>query len=389
MKSQRNNFRDFGLAPHRSFDRSPSATLSDVKAMRLKAVQRVMREDKLDGLIVTSLTNIRWLTGFTGSNAIVVMSRAGIDFITDGRYGEQALNETGLEPIVYRTSAQLDQTMTRVSAHMKRVGLDPEVATWSQFSKAQQVWCPHAQVVAAPAMFDQLRAIKDADELRIIKQCVNIADQALAQCAPMLLHEPTERDVSDALEAAMRRFGADRPAYDTLVASGPNGAMPHHHPNDRRIVSGDLVIIDVGAEVDGYRSDMTRTFAIGRPTKEHRRFYDATIASQAAGVAALGPGTKTSDVDAICRKVLKRRKLDEFFITGTGHGVGLVIHEHPFIGSTSTWTLAPRNVVTVEPGVYVGGVGGVRIEDLCLVTAHGCEVLTQSPKTLDPLLAAS
>jgi Xaa-Pro aminopeptidase len=359
-----------------------------MNSKRLASVQRALRQHKIDGLIVTSLTNIRWLTGFTGSNATMLVRRDGIDFCTDGRYGEQSLAQTGLEPIVVRSAADHDKAMVTVTKGLARIGVDPEVTTWSQLNRMRDVWCPDATVIAISGPFDALRAVKDNDELRIIKQCVAIADAALAECAAMLNDQPSERDVSDALEAAMRRHGADGPAYGTLVASGPNGAMPHHHPGDRRIINGDLVIIDVGAELDGYRSDMTRTFAIGKPTKEHKRFFDATIASQAAGVAALAPGVVTQDVDAICRKVLKRRRLEEFFITGTGHGVGLVIHEHPFIGSTSAGVLARRNVVTVEPGVYVGGVGGVRIEDLCLVTAQGCDVLTKSPKTLDPVEAA-
>jgi Xaa-Pro aminopeptidase len=359
-----------------------------VNPKRLANVQRSMRREQLDGLIVTSLTNIGWLTGFTGSNATVVVRRDGIDFCTDGRYGEQALAQTGLEPIVVRSAAAQDIAMAAATKGLQRIGVDPEVTTWSQLNRIRDKWCPQAQVIATPNTFDDLRAIKDSDELRVIKQCVAIADAALAECAAMLNEQPTERDVSDALEAAMKRHGADGPAYGTLVASGPNGAMPHHHPSTRTIVNGDLVIIDVGAELDGYRSDMTRTFAIGKPTTQHRRFFDATIASQAAGVAALAPGVATKDIDAVCRSVLKRRKLNQYFITGTGHGVGLVIHEHPFIGSTSVGVLARRNVVTVEPGVYVGGVGGVRIEDLCLVTAQGCDVLTKSPKTLDPLEAA-
>jgi Xaa-Pro aminopeptidase len=358
-----------------------------VNAKRLVAVQRALKLRKLDGLIVTSLYDIRWLTGFTGSNATVLVTRDAIAFATDGRYGEQAVNQTGIEPLVYRTAAQQDQQLAAACDGLRRVGVDPDETSWSQLNRTKEQWCPGAEVVATSGIFAALRAIKDADELKLIKRCVAIADEALAHCAPMLLERPTERDVADALEREMKRLGADGPGYGTLVASGPNGAMPHHHPNHRIIDQGDLVIIDVGAELDGYRSDMTRTFCIGRPNKQQQRFFDATIASQAAGVAALADGVPTVDVDRACRAELKARRLNQYFITGTGHSLGLVIHEHPFIGSTSTWTLRRRNVVTVEPGVYVGGVGGVRIEDLCLVTAQGCEVLTQSPKTLDPALA--
>ncbi len=202
----------------------------------------------------------------------------------------------------------------------------------------------------------------------------------------MLADEPTEADVRDELDYRMRRLGADGPSYDTIVASGPeHGARPHHLPAPRMIVEGDLVIIDVGALVDGYHSDMTRTFVIGEPTDEQLDKYRAVLDAQLAGLAAIGGGRKAVKVDDACRGKLTDEGLGEWFVHGTGHGVGLDIHEDPFLMSVSTAELAVGDVVTVEPGVYRSGFGGIRIEDLVTVTSDGFRNLTSFPKD-DPCL---
>jgi Xaa-Pro aminopeptidase len=191
---------------------------------------------------------------------------------------------------------------------------------------------------------------------------------------------PTEVRFARELEAAMYERGAEDISFTTIVGSGPNGALPHHRAAGRRVADGDLVVVDFGAMVDGYHSDMTRTFSVGEPTAEQARLLEATRAAQAAGAAAVGPGVATADVDAACRAVLDEAGLGALFTHGTGHGVGLQIHEHPMLGRTSTATLAAGNVVTVEPGVYVAGLGGVRVEDSLVVTTTGARPLTSFPK---------
>jgi Xaa-Pro aminopeptidase len=198
---------------------------------------------------------------------------------------------------------------------------------------------------------------------------------------PLLAERPTEADVRDELEHGMRRRGADGPSYDTIVASGPTyAAQPHHHTGRRTIVDGDVVIIDVGALVDDYHSDMTRTFVVGQPDARQTEIYDLVRIAQAAGLAAVRPGAATRDVDAACRDVFRDAGRLDWYLHGTGHGVGLEIHEEPFAATTSTAVLQVGDVVTVEPGLYRDGFGGVRIEDLVTVTATGCELLTHLSK---------
>jgi len=198
----------------------------------------------------------------------------------------------------------------------------------------------------------------------------------------------TENDVRDELEYTMRKLGADGPSYDTIVASGPtNSARPHHHPTTTKIEDGHTVIIDVGALVAGYHSDMTRSFVVGPMSSEQADWYEAVRAAQQAGVEACRPGVQVSEIDAACRKVLLEAGLEQYFTHGTGHGVGLMIHEEPFINSSGPAILQPGDVVTVEPGLYRGGFGGFRVEDLVVITEHGCRILNTSPKdpTCPPL----
>ena len=227
----------------------------------------------------------------------------------------------------------------------------------------------------------RLRRIKDDGELARMALAASIADDALAAVAPILADSPTEADVRDELEHRMRRLGADGPSYDTIVASGPdNAARPHHETGRSTIVEGDTVIIDVGALVDGYHSDMTRTFVVGEPTPEQQEVYDLVLAAQLAGLEAIAPGVAAKDVDAACRDLFADAGYGDWYLHGTGHGVGLDIHEDPFSSTVSSDELLVGDVVTVEPGLYRGGFGGVRIEDLVAVTADGGRRLTHLSK---------
>jgi Xaa-Pro aminopeptidase len=227
--------------------------------------------------------------------------------------------------------------------------------------------------------------VKDDGEVARIELAAAIADDALAAVRPLLLEVPTEAAFGLALDTEMRRLGAAARSFETIVASGRNGAKPHARPGPRRVQRGDLVVIDFGAMVDGYRSDMTRTVMVGEPTAEQTRLLEVVTAAQAAGVAAVGAGVGCKDVDAACRAVIIDAGWGDRFVHGTGHGVGLDIHEAPWVNSRSAATLAPGHVVTVEPGVYLPEVGGVRVEDTVLVTEAGSRPLTRAPK--DPVLA--
>ena len=338
-----------------------------------------------DALLVTNLTNIRYLTGFTGSAALLLVAPDGLVFVTDGRYRDQAAGElaaAGVEADIHigRTTDAQRELLVKAAAGLARLGLEAEAVTWAQQRRFDADWFEAAELVATTGLVEDLRELKDAGEVARIEAACTIADAALAAVRHRLGEEATEAEVALDLEWEMRRRGADGPSFETIVASGPNGAQPHHRAGDRRIREGDLVVIDFGALVDGYHSDMTRTLAVGALDGTQQRMFEVVRESQAAGVAAVRAGVEAQAVHEVCRAVIRDAGWDEAFLHGTGHGVGLDIHEPPRISVTAAGSLADGHVVTVEPGVYLPAHGGVRIEDTLVVTAEGCRPLTLAPK---------
>jgi Xaa-Pro aminopeptidase len=336
-------------------------------------------------LVVSAPSDIRWLTSFGGSLGWVVIGPSRCCLVTDGRYGERAtadLAAAGLagavEVVVGTTRPQVrDLVVAAAASSGGPVRADAghlTHAAWLDLATDLPL-APDDRTIAA------LRRVKDAGELARMGRAAEIADVALAEVAPLLAEEPAEADVRDELEHRMRRHGADGPSYDTIVASGPaNGARPHHETSRRRIMAGDTVIIDVGALVEGYHSDMTRSFVVGDPTPRQREVYDLVLEAQLAGLAAIRPGAAARDVDAACRDLFTARGYGDWYLHGTGHGVGLDIHEDPFASPVSTSELLVGDVVTCEPGLYRGGFGGFRIEDLVAVTTEGGRLLTHLSK---------
>ncbi len=333
----------------------------------------------LDALLVSKAANLRWLTGFTGSWGQLLVTPSDLLLVTDGRYGEQAaaeLAEAGVEGELVISTALADIFRSRVQDG--RVGLEANAVTWAAARQAQTEWFPSAQVEPVIDLVESHRAIKDRGEVARIESAAAVADAALAEIVAEIRPGITERAVATALESAMVALGADGPAFETIVAAGPNGARPHHRPGDRALANGDLVVIDMGAMVDGYCSDMTRTFGIGSLGPVETRMLEVTIAAQAAGVDAVTDGVPARDVDAAARSVISEAGWADNFVHPTGHGLGLEIHEPLRVAATSDATLTAGHVVTVEPGVYLPGIGGVRIEDTVEVTAEGARTLTRS-----------
>ena len=338
-----------------------------------------------DALVVTNLTNVRYLTGFTGSAAILLVTADDLLFVSDGRYQTQSadqLSAAGVDARIEIVAAEPDAVVAAAAqaAGVLRLGLESQSVTWAQQRRWTGELFPAGELVPAESLVEDLRLVKDAGEAARIRSACAIADAALADVRGRLLEGPTEIEFGLELDAAMRRLGAEDVSFETIVASGPNGAKPHHHPSDRRIEQGDLVVIDFGALVDGYHSDMTRTVAVGDVGDERRRMLDVVLRSQDAGVQAVAAGSTAAEVDAVCRAVIDDAGWGEAFLHSTGHGVGLDIHEEPRVSSRSAATLVAGHVVTVEPGVYLPGLGGVRIEDTVLVTEDGCDRLTLTPK---------
>jgi Xaa-Pro aminopeptidase len=348
--------------------------------------------DGCDAALVTHLTNIRYLTGFTGSAALLVVPAEGegeVVLVTDGRYEEQAAGELDGAGVparvsIGRTVARQRELVAALLEGVGRIGLEADHVSWNDQRRYADAWFPGATLVPTSGLVETLRGTKDDGEVARIEAACAIADAALADVAPGLSDGPTEAAFARALDDRMRDLGADDISFETIVASGPNGSRPHHTPEDRTIEHGDLVVIDFGALVDGYHSDMTRTIAVGGLEAlgpEQRRMVAVVAEAQAAGVAAVAPGVPTRAVDEACRAVIDAAGWGDAFVHGTGHGVGLDIHEDPRVSSTADDTLAPGHVVTVEPGVYLPGLGGVRIEDTVVVTAAGGRTLTHAPKS--------
>lgn len=345
---------------------------------RESAAQRAFADLGVDALIVTSPTNIRWLTGFAGSNATVVITGSSMVLFTDDRYAERAPAELASVASTAQVAIARDLSgpVGELLGGASEVALEADHVSWALQQSIDDRWVPDAELVPTIALLDELRSTKDAAEIERIEFAAGVVDRALASTVGLLRERPTERGFAAALEAAIRAGGADDIGFDTIVASGPNGAIPHHSPADRVVETGDLVIVDVGGRVDGYRSDMTRTFCVGTLTTGQARHYDTVIEAQQAGVDAMRVGEATRSVDAAARAVIERAGWGDAFSHGTGHGIGLDIHELPRVSKAASEVYTEGTVATVEPGVYLSGVAGVRIEDTCVATAEGARRLT-------------
>jgi Xaa-Pro aminopeptidase len=342
--------------------------------------------DGIDALVVTTLPNVRYLTGFAGSAGVLVVTADGALLTTDGRYRTQSAEQ------VSQAGAEVEITIgapavQRRAAHdflsaASRIGLEADNVTWSSKRTWADLLRP-AELVPTTNAVEALREVKDEAELARMERAASIADAALYEVLPMLSEDITEEQFALELDTAMRRGGAESVAFETIVAAGENSAMPHHHPGPRKVRKGDTVVVDFGAMYEGYRSDMTRTFCIGEePQGDMERVFAVVGASQAAGAAAVRPGISAKEVDDVCRAIIADAGWADRFEHGTGHGVGLDIHEAPTVSQLGTAILAPGFVVTVEPGVYLPGLGGVRVEDTLVVTEDGSRPLTRFTKDI-------
>jgi Xaa-Pro dipeptidase len=348
-------------------------------ADRRTALRAHLADAGVDALLVTDLVNIRYLTGFTGSNAALLVD-VGTDsatrFCTDFRYLTQAAAEVpDLERVIDRPCGP---ALLREIAG--RVGFESHVVTVDGLEELRDAGSAELTGLTGPV--ERLRAIKDADEIDALGRACAVADRALAELldAGGIRAGRSEREIQLDLDQRIRLLGADDISFPTIVAAGSNSAIPHHSPTDAVVARGDLVKLDFGAAVDGYHSDMTRTFVVGPPADWQTELHALVQGAQAAGRAACRPGASAAAVDAAARDLIVDAGHGEHFGHGLGHGVGLVIHEDPFWGATSAAIMEPDMCVTVEPGVYLPGRGGVRIEDSGVVRPDGYEILTLATK---------
>lgn len=351
-------------------------------AARIERLRERLRREQVGGMLVTSLSNVRYLSGFSGSSGMLLVSGNRVIFYTDGRYEEQALAElaeVGVEAelAIVKNSERLE-AIANSTRDLPRLAIESDAVTVTFERQLKDVVKP--RLVPTTGLVEALRIVKDAGELARIERACEIADVAFAQTKERLREEPSERDFAAELEYEMRKRGADGPSFESIVASGPRASLPHAQPTARLIVPGELVVIDFGACFDGYHSDMTRTVCVDEPTGEAASVLDAVAASQRAGLLAVSAGVNGREVDSACRKSLEDVGYGEAFVHSTGHGIGIDVHERPSASQTSADILEEGTVITVEPGVYLPGRLGARIEDTVVVTSSGCRPLTKTTK---------
>lgn len=355
---------------------------------RLDALRRALPSPHADALLLTNPVNIGYVTGFTGSTAYALVSLEHAVLITDPRYTIRARRECPAFGVVEASgSGGYSEALSHVlTAHpeLQKIGFEAGHATVAQWRKLEREHPAPIEWMPMEDMVEGLRAIKDASEIDAIRRAVSIAEDAFTQIRPLLKPGTRERDIALELDFAMRRAGAEGLAFETIVASGPQGAHPHHTPNERTLAQGDFVTIDWGASVGGYCSDITRTVAIGEASARQQEVYAAVLEAQKRAIDAIRPGKSGKEIDAAARDYLASQGLGAAFGHGLGHALGRDVHDGPGLSSRfDTFILAPGMVQTVEPGVYLEGWGGIRIEEDVLVTENGCEVLTHLPNTLD------
>jgi Xaa-Pro aminopeptidase len=350
-------------------------------ALRRRKLLPALQPVRAAAYLATALPNVRYLSGFTGSNAALLLTDERAILFTDPRYRTQASRESDCEvriakgPLVREIAIAVARLRLKsVAFERNRIGFEEHQALTEALAGVRLK--PVGDAVEA------LRMVKSTDEIAAIRKSVQLNSTALEQALRHFKPSMTEVDLAAEIEYRMRRLGADGTAFDTIVASGERTALPHAHPIAKPIQRDQLLLIDMGANVAGYASDMTRTFGLGQLDAKIRRMYKAVLESQLAAIAAVKPGVSCAQVDRAARGVLRGHGLEKLFVHSTGHGLGLEIHERPRIGRREATKLEPGMAITIEPGVYQEGIGGIRIEDTVVVTSQGCEILTPTSKEL-------
>lgn len=348
---------------------------------KLTKLREQFQKNDIDGLLVTSSKNRRYITNFSGTAGVALISESGAKFITDFRYVEQATKQIEGFEIVQHKGAIVEE-VARLSKEMgiTKLGFEQDHVSFGEY----QLYDKHISTTLVPVsgVIEKLRLIKTDFELKILKEAAEIADATFTHILPYIKAGATELSVSNELEMFMRNQGATSSSFDIIVASGLRSALPHGVASDKVIETGDFVTLDFGALYKGYCSDITRTVSIGQPSDELRTIYDIVLEAQKLGMSGIKPGITGREADALTRDYITEKGYGEYFGHSTGHGIGLDVHEGPGLSAKSDMVLEPGMVVTVEPGIYVAGTGGVRIEDDTVITEDGNQTLTFSTKEL-------
>lgn len=346
---------------------------------RTEAIVGRMQEEHLDWLIVSNLKNIRYLSGFTGSHAMLLIGPDKRYIVTDGRYDEQVRFEVkNYEPVIQGQRKELEaahDTLGDISS--QRLGFEAEHVSYARVDEIKAA-LPAADYLPKRGWVEELRMVKDAEEIEIIRKALRIAEESLQSILVNMEEGISERELAHRLEDEMWRRGAEQKSFDTIVLFGARSSLPHGKPSENKLKAGDIVLMDFGCIVQGYCSDITRTVFFGKPTDEQKAMYDCVHQAQRNAERNLRAGLHSKDSDELARSVIRNAGRENEFMHGLGHGVGLDIHEAPRLSNLANHTMAPGHVVTIEPGVYIAGVGGIRIENMAVIKEKNCEVLNQS-----------
>jgi Xaa-Pro aminopeptidase len=348
---------------------------------RQEKLKNVIAEIGLDGMLITNLTNIRYICGFTGSSGTCLITTYGQSFITDGRYIEQSKDQVkGFDRYIdMDTNLAIIKKNKLINKDLK-IGFEGDHVSFSLYDSMKRMFTD-TRWESTKMILEDLASVKDQTELDAIRTAVEITDKVYEEILPMLRPGYTEKQVANSMVSKYREYG-DGEAYSPIVATGPNGALPHAVPTEREFKKGDFIVIDAAAKYAGYHADMTRTPVVGKATDKHHEIYDIVKEAQQRGCDIAKAGVSCKDVDAATRDYIHQMGYGEYYTHGTGHGLGLEIHTSPRFSPASEDILAENNVMTIEPGIYLAGWGGVRIEDDVIINQNGCEILNKTTKDL-------
>ena len=349
---------------------------------RLKSVRKILQLNHLDGILFNSLENIRYLCGFTGSDGAFVISQKESFFLTDSRYWTQADDEVKDSRIIHYKKKMEGITSLLLDLKLNCIGFESTSLTFSFYQFLLERLANQVKLIPLEGELKNLRAVKDAQELTLIQTAIDISSKAFLHIFKILKEGVQEREVALEMEFFMKNNGAEALGFDIIIASGKRSALPHGKASHKSIEKGDLILIDFGSGFQGYHSDQTRTVVCGQPSSEQKKIYQIVKEAQDKAIERVQPDIPLHEVDAAARDHIRNQGYGEYFGHGTGHGIGLVVHEDPFVNSENKGFVQEGMIFTIEPGIYLPDWGGVRIEDMIRVTSHGAEILTYLPNEL-------
>jgi len=350
--------------------------------MRQEFVRKILDSNDLNGILFSSLENIRYLCGFTGSDGAFLLTQKESFFLTDSRYWTQAEEEVKGSQIAHYKKKWDGIASLLLDLKLGRLGFESTSLTFSSHRSLLEKLANKSELTPLDEEIKNLRAVKDAQELALIQSAIDISSNAFLHIIEILKEGVTERGIALEMEFFMKRNGAEVISFDIIMASGKRSALPHGRATDKKIERGDFILIDFGSKYEGYHSDQTRTVVCGKPSLEQKKVYQVVKEAHDKAIEVIRPGLPIQEVDAAARNHIKEKGYGEYFGHGTGHGIGLAVHEEPGINMENKGLLQEGMVLTIEPGIYLPNWGGVRIEDMVRVTSQGAEVLTSLPEEL-------